>query len=1368
MPAPGGAPPPADAAFFFSGGAAEGVGAWPRASGPLTFVADHLSGEAAALALGAGTFLDTAPAPQGGGARRAADALAPHFASLAAARRVASGELAAALPMGGGNASLSAWVSCDAAAGDASAFEWGAPAAGARLALVVGAAAPAAGAWEPDTPLPVCDSTWHHVALVAAGGSQTAYVDGVALAPAVANELFIPATATSVRVGWNGTRAAFFGNVTDLRVFARALGAAEALSLASPPLLDLPPLALAPAPAAGATSYAWTCAAGAYGPPATLLERASAPPRAWLRRNDAALRCAPCPAGAWCAGGAPEPVLCSAGYASAAIGATSIDTCAACGANFYGNATGLSACIPCGAGAYSLQGPVTACSRVDALNASAALSLVSDTLDALLLGSNSSAAAGNATAAFESLALVGALSSLLANSSAAEAANNSTALRGALVDYVADSVASIANASTTEASAEASAQVTALLDGGTSNETTAKLIELAADVSVPLGDSAAVALTETLASLTAVPAQLSLSASLSSLESILKISELMLPVGVSSGAVDAIGGDAAAAAPLAAAFPPAAATAMLSVVLNVLVALPEVSAGAAPSSAEALEGASSQRLRESVSAAMSGIAASSLRATSGGGVISVSSGGASAFDSSASFCGAGLSMTAARIDALAMGATSVALVQPLAPCDDSSAAAQPQGALAAPAALLPPEFLAAATTGGASRGAAAIDVLVIQTTLSTSPLGARFDAAASVGLVTLAPPALSRVLTVSLQTRAGAPLAVVNASAAPANITIPYTSTTIAAGAAPAAVAAAYAGARFGVTFRCPASGTPTGAGVTALSAALFAGGPAARPSLFVVRAGADSSTVAVPCPAPVGIVNVSCASSSATGAAAPPVSFTCPAVTFAPLCSYFDTARGLWSSAGCVAAASTSASVTCACAHLTDFAARAAAFSAQQTNVAAALSSGTAFSPAGSQRVAVLLGALFAVFAALLYIATSLDARGAPLFAHALAADAEVRALAELEKSYGDGGFLLDRLAPLRGNFFGSKVAALDAGPTLVVSASSGGPVASSAPSTSSSTGSRHRPLTDAARVASARVESTFSDSLHLSLHALSPRALPAGADAEAGVQLPVAVPAAVELPTAPFARAWAQGHLLAASAALRIAYQHPFVSIFTAFNAVQSRASRLITFALLLAASLFVVSFLYSWSRPSGGAEESLTSAPAIAIADAIGAAFISAAVLLPLRRAIKLVAARVGVVEFKWRYPRIAAEVHRRRATEAQLRGLSLDALEAKVAALERRVLTSASADGEHEGAAATVPPGAAASSGLEPPRRRACTSAALFGGAFILFSLSQGVLETLGALVLDFLGIPSHFAESSDGEGDVDVTNLFGDGSKKRGH
>ena len=193
--------------------------------------------------------------------------------------------------------------------------------------------------------LPACDSTWHHVALTyspsASPYTLSAFLDG-ALVLVSAATITLPArTASTLRVGWSGdlsinAGSLFAGALADLCVYNRSLSASELVALAQPPLSSvLNAVTSPPGPTLGATSYAFSCAAGFAGMSATLVRSAADGSWAWSGGGSgsgsgsgggggsgAAPSCSACAPGTYSFGGTPPCARCAAGatFVSASLG----------------------------------------------------------------------------------------------------------------------------------------------------------------------------------------------------------------------------------------------------------------------------------------------------------------------------------------------------------------------------------------------------------------------------------------------------------------------------------------------------------------------------------------------------------------------------------------------------------------------------------------------------------------------------------------------------------------------------------------------------------------------------------------------------------------------------------------------------------------------------------------------------------------------------------------------------------------------------------------------------------------------------------------------------------------------------------------
>ena len=183
----------------------------------------------------------------------------------------------------------------------------------------------------------VCDAAWHHLALThgdSASSITKTYLDGTLIATSQ-QTLAIPSDGTAaLTVNWNAASVSA-GVVSDVRLYRRALSAAEVLTLWQLPLTGYPNTAVAPAALVfGATSYVFSCAAGSAGSGASQIRGLD---RAWFWAAGTAPSCTLCAAGSWSGPGSPSCILCSPGTYSSA-GASS---CTPCPAGTYGSSAGL-------------------------------------------------------------------------------------------------------------------------------------------------------------------------------------------------------------------------------------------------------------------------------------------------------------------------------------------------------------------------------------------------------------------------------------------------------------------------------------------------------------------------------------------------------------------------------------------------------------------------------------------------------------------------------------------------------------------------------------------------------------------------------------------------------------------------------------------------------------------------------------------------------------------------------------------------------------------------------------------------------------------------------------------------------------------
>jgi hypothetical protein len=166
----------------------------------------------------------------------------------------------------------------------------------------------------------------------------------------------------TLRLGGNGLGSeALAGTLGDVRVFSRALTGSEVMSLASPPLNY--PRAINPTYSISATSYSWTCAAGAFGPAATMTY--SAATQLWTWNGGVQVNCQSCQPGTWSANGATACTgsPCAPGtFGPAGSTSAGAATCAQCVVGSYAPASGSAECSQCPAGTFATSAGASSCS----------------------------------------------------------------------------------------------------------------------------------------------------------------------------------------------------------------------------------------------------------------------------------------------------------------------------------------------------------------------------------------------------------------------------------------------------------------------------------------------------------------------------------------------------------------------------------------------------------------------------------------------------------------------------------------------------------------------------------------------------------------------------------------------------------------------------------------------------------------------------------------------------------------------------------------------------------------------------------------------------------------------------------------------
>jgi streptogramin lyase len=217
--------------------------------------------------------------------------------------------------------------------------------------------------------LPVCDSTWHHVAITRSSQKTqlAAYIDGKLISQHAFSPT-LPLQSSSLLIIGND----FSGTVSDVRIYNRILGPSELEALSQPSAATFPGqnLALYSSSPNGYT-FQFTCKLGYSGPLAVLSKSNLDNSYSWTTTpnciqceagtfsssQSGITICHLCPPGTYSLVGASSCTPCQAGEYSSA-GAT---TCEDCGVGKFSSTTGASSCSICSAGSSAAGPTATSC-----------------------------------------------------------------------------------------------------------------------------------------------------------------------------------------------------------------------------------------------------------------------------------------------------------------------------------------------------------------------------------------------------------------------------------------------------------------------------------------------------------------------------------------------------------------------------------------------------------------------------------------------------------------------------------------------------------------------------------------------------------------------------------------------------------------------------------------------------------------------------------------------------------------------------------------------------------------------------------------------------------------------------------------------
>jgi hypothetical protein len=183
----------------------------------------------------------------------------------------------------------------------------------------------------------VCDGKWHAVATThSASGVSNYYVDGALQLQVVQRPWTVTPPPNALRIGSNGDPTVsggeyYVGALDELRVYSRALSAAEVLQLSEPPFASFAN-AVVPPLAAGSSQYTVVCSAGYTGPVVNYTK--SAADNSWAASTP--VLCTVCPAGYFSvAGNTTQCTACAAGLYGASAGAVTAQCSGTCSAGSY-------------------------------------------------------------------------------------------------------------------------------------------------------------------------------------------------------------------------------------------------------------------------------------------------------------------------------------------------------------------------------------------------------------------------------------------------------------------------------------------------------------------------------------------------------------------------------------------------------------------------------------------------------------------------------------------------------------------------------------------------------------------------------------------------------------------------------------------------------------------------------------------------------------------------------------------------------------------------------------------------------------------------------------------------------------------------
>jgi VCBS repeat-containing protein len=167
---------------------------------------------------------------------------------------------------------------------------------------------------------PTLPLVWYSLALTYDGANTRSYVNGALVDTLTPSAPYAtPATSSFLALGGSAAGLDMALAVSDVRLYSRALTAAEVSALAAPILPTFPNVVNPPVPFTG-TSFTYTCIPGFFGSPMT--RTLNTTDNTWSRTGASTMNCSACGAGQYSVAG-------------------STTTCSACPAGTFGTTTGI-------------------------------------------------------------------------------------------------------------------------------------------------------------------------------------------------------------------------------------------------------------------------------------------------------------------------------------------------------------------------------------------------------------------------------------------------------------------------------------------------------------------------------------------------------------------------------------------------------------------------------------------------------------------------------------------------------------------------------------------------------------------------------------------------------------------------------------------------------------------------------------------------------------------------------------------------------------------------------------------------------------------------------------------------------------------